>query len=83
MLTSNAQAPGNKSWKSGLTLLILALVVAVALLFITVLALLFPDLLGTVGMALVGLGGLSIGGIGVFVLLYNFYKILRDDFGAI
>lgn len=78
-LVSSSEPAGNASWTSGKMLIIIAMFAVSGISLVVTLSVVFPDVLGQVGMVILGLGGFVIGLIAVFVLLWNFYKILRDD----
>lgn len=77
-ILNQTESPGNASWTSSKMLLLIAIVAMFGLGFVVLLAVLAPQVVKTLGLALVGLGGFLLGVIAIIVLLYNFFKMLRE-----
>jgi CBS domain containing-hemolysin-like protein len=77
MFAQIGQASGSDSWMSGWVLLAIAIVVLFVMPVIVVLGVFFGDLLAKIGGIIIALVITLLSPIAVFVLLYNFYNILR------
>jgi hypothetical protein len=77
-ILSQIEPAGNASWTSGKLLAVIGILAMSGMMFTVGLTVLVPELVKTGGMVLLGLGGFLLGIIAVVVLLYNFYKMLRE-----
>jgi len=77
-LIPQSNTAGQQSWTSGKTLIILSGLAMVGVGFLVLLAVVAPSVLKTVGFSLGGILGVALSVIADIVLLYNFYKMLRD-----
>lgn len=78
LTTQISNAPGNDSWTSGPMLVVIGLLALFGISVVVTVAIFAGDALATIGVVAAGLGGAVLGIIAVFVLLYNFIKILRE-----
>ena len=77
-LLNQTESPGNASWTSSKMLALIAIVAIFGMMFVVGLAVLAPEVVTTLGLAVLGIGGAVLSVIAVFVLLYQFNKILKE-----
>lgn len=78
-LINSTESAGNASWTDGKMLGVVGGLTMVGLGFTILLAVLIPGAFKTVIFAALGIGGSILSLIAVFVLLYNFNKILKQE----
>lgn len=77
-ILNQTEPAGNASWMSGKLLAVVASMAISLVAAVVAVAILIPDIATQIAMVVAGLIGTLIALIGVFVLLYNFFKILGE-----